>query len=143
MCETSQQENKCCSTTTTYRMEKPSMEKCVQIAEAGLVGTSPSPLAEEVDRCCGYVTELHVSLQVVMDQVAEALRLAQPSQMHGLSTGVGLRETLHHCRRTLWDCSRIVTVLGQHLRQREDSDGQKQTADSQCQCTRMKGRSLG
>lgn len=118
------------------------MEKCVLIAEVELAETNHSPCLEGTGHFYGYATELRANLQAVMDDTL-LVQLALPSQPREQWLVEPLHETLTGSLLLLQKCLRDVTKLVQLYQQEEASAGQRQTAASQCQCARMKGKSLG
>ena len=143
MCkETSHQGSKCCSTTPCLPTEKQLTEKSARLAEAELAETDHSQLANTMARCYGYATELLVTLEAVLS-LEEAIKQDQQLCKAGLCSVESLAGKLRDYLKARNRIYQIAMESHQLLWQGAGLAGQKQSNVSQCQCARMKGKSLG
>lgn len=132
----SHQETGCCSTMDTLEKAKQLMEEHVRYAEEVSRMIALSPLADEMDRCSGFVTALRVISGEGNRAAQEELDLLFLQREQ--SQDAGLRERLKLFQAMFLKCFSISIALEQSLRRVEALAGHKRTADLRCQCTTMK-----
>ena len=141
--ETSQQENKCCSTMPYLERAKQLMEKHAQLVEEVSQETSLYRLAEETECCSGFATETPAASkeQVIPDMLYEALAQKPPTPEAQSAGGLLGRLSRYLKNKQL---TYIPGMQSPHrLRHGQGSGGTQRQTDSQCQCAMYKGKSLG
>ena len=140
---TCHQETACCSHTSISEMARQLTEKPAPNVGAASTATPLSPLATEMERCYGFVTEiLVVSEEVLGLAVEDYYHARRLLPLEGRSEDGFLGKLLQSHKKSKMIC-RLAIELQKSLQLVEDLAGTQNQTGSSCQCAEHKGKSLG